>query len=245
MTAIFVAIAVLAIGLALAYAIKQLDLGDSVTLIALLIVPLITYGVVSGDIREFTAPGGWGAKFREAASDTIEPVSISQSIDEAQFIAKGSYVQLLDVGENLEPGKPVVLTLQLGRDGYYAADVIAEYIRVLSGNDANLTVVVINSDKTYFASADGKYVLNLLQSERQRELFMAALHSNDGAGFTSLSGVADWKIAADKTNSNALKIMQEENTSKLVAVSDDGMPIGLVLRDRIVAQLLVKLSDEK
>ena len=244
MTAILVAIGILLLGLGLAYTIKRLDLGDSVTLIALLLIPLIAYGVVSGDIREFTAPGGWGAKFRETAGGTIEPVSISQSIEEAQFVAKGNYVELKNVGENLEPGKPVALTLQLGRGSYYVREVIAEYIRVLSGNDANLTVIIIHQDGTYFAFADGKYVLNILQSEERRELFMAALRTSDGSGFEALTGVSNQKIGVDATNSDALKIMQEENISKLVAVSDDNLPTGLVLRDRIVAQLLVKLSEE-
>lgn len=244
MTAISVAIGILLLGLALAYVIKRLELGDSVTLIALLLIPLIAYGVVSGDIREFTAPGGWGAKFREAASNTIEPVSISQSIEKAQFVAKGSIVQLINVGENLEPGKPVALTLQLGRGSYYAPEVIAEYIRVLSGNDANLTVIIIHQDGRYFAFADGKYVLNILQSDEQSTRFMTALRTADGSGFEALTGVSTQKIGTDATNTDALKIMQEENISKLVAVSDDNRPTGLVLRDRIVAQLLVKLSEE-
>ena len=47
MTAIWVAIGILLLGLALAYAIKRLDLGDSVTLIALLLIPLIAYGIFS------------------------------------------------------------------------------------------------------------------------------------------------------------------------------------------------------
>jgi CBS domain-containing protein len=245
MTAILVAVGILLLGLVLAYAIKRLDLGDSVTLIALLLIPLIAYGVASGDIREFTAPGGWGATFRETARDTIEPVSISQSIEEAQFIAKGNYVELKNVGENLEPGKPVALTLQLGRGGYYVPEVIAEYIRVLSGNDANLSVIIIHQDGTYFAFADGKYVLNILQSEERRGRFMNALGTPDGSGFEVLTGVMRFKIGTDATNSEALKLMQAKNTSKLVAVSDDNRPIGLVLRDRIVAQLLVKLSEEK
>lgn len=245
MTAIIVAVGILLLGLVLAYAIKRLELGDSVTLIALLLIPLIAYGVASGDIREFTAPGGWGAKFRETASNKIEPVSVDLSIDEAQFVAKGSLVKLMNVGENLEPGKPVALTLQLGRGDYYVPDVIAEYIRVLSGNDANLTVIIVHQDGTYFAFADGKYLLNILQSEDRRALFMRALRTADGSGFEALTGVSKYKIGTDATNSEALKIMQEQNTSKLVAVSNDNRPIGLVLRDRIIAQLLVKLSEEQ
>ena len=245
MTAISVAMAILLLGLGLAYVIKSMELGDSVTLIALLLFPLIAYGVVSGDIREFTGPGGWGAKFHEVAKDTIEPESILQSIDDAQLVAKGGSGNLEGVGKNLKPGKPVALTLQLGQGIYYSADVIKEYIRVLSGNDPNLTVIIINPDGTYYAFADGRYVLNILQSDVRREQFMAALGTTDGLGFETLTGFSTEKIDANTRNVEALKIMQKKNAGKLVAVSGDNRLVGLVFRERINAQLLIKLAEGK
>ncbi len=38
---------------------------DSATIVALLLVPLLVYGIVSGRLKELTGPGGWGAKFAE------------------------------------------------------------------------------------------------------------------------------------------------------------------------------------
>ncbi|TIW82403.1 MAG: hypothetical protein E5V52_11820, partial [Mesorhizobium sp.] len=157
------------IGIVLAYGIKRFSLGDSVTLIALMIIPLLAYGVVSGDISEFTGPGGWGAKFREEAKKTIDPIPISSSIVEGEFVAKGDFVQLENVDRNLAPGKPVSMTLQLGRGDYYQAPVIAEYIRVLSQHDPDMSVVVIDPAGKYVASAKGSVVLAQLTDNRNSE----------------------------------------------------------------------------
>ncbi|WP_146770353.1 hypothetical protein [Mesorhizobium hawassense] len=177
-----IAAAVLVTGLALAYGIKRFSLGDSVTLIALMIIPLLAYGVVSGDISEFTAPGGWGAKFREEAKRTIDPVPISSSIVEGEFVAKGDFVQLENVDRNLAPGEPVSMTLQLGRGDYYQAPVVAEYIRVLSQHDPDMSVVVIDPAGKYVASAKGSVVLAQLtnpKSSDQADQLMSALRGSD------------------------------------------------------------------
>ncbi|MGH7573331.1 MAG: hypothetical protein ACREMK_16030 [Gemmatimonadota bacterium] len=45
--------------------LDALEISDSATVIALLLLPLLVFGVVSGKIQEFTGPGGWGARFAE------------------------------------------------------------------------------------------------------------------------------------------------------------------------------------
>lgn len=54
------------IGIALVAVLqKGVGIADSATTVALLLVPLLVYGIVSGRLRELTGPGGWGAKFAE------------------------------------------------------------------------------------------------------------------------------------------------------------------------------------
>lgn len=45
--------------------LDALEISDSATVISLLLLPLLVFGVVSGKIQEVTGPGGWGAKFAE------------------------------------------------------------------------------------------------------------------------------------------------------------------------------------
>ncbi|TIW18768.1 MAG: hypothetical protein E5V81_17130, partial [Mesorhizobium sp.] len=236
MLATAIAAAVLLIGIVLAYGIKRFSLGDSVTLIALMIIPLLAYGVVSGDISEFTGPGGWGAKFREEAKKTIDPIPISSSIVEGEFVAKGDFVQLENVDRNLAPGKPVSMTLQLGRGDYYQAPVIAEYIRVLSQHDPDMSVVVIDPAGKYVASAKGSVVLAQLTDNRNSEQIsrlMAVLRGSDPAAIRTVGGFSDKSIADTASNVDALQKMQSENTARLVAITAAGVPEGIVLRDMI------------
>jgi hypothetical protein len=48
---------------------KAVGIGDSATIVTLLLVPLFVYGIVSGRLRELTGPGGWGAKFAELETE--------------------------------------------------------------------------------------------------------------------------------------------------------------------------------
>lgn len=241
---IIIALIVLFLALLVAYAAKKLTLGDT-ALIAILLLPLLAYGVVSGDIRELTGPGGWGAKFREVAGKMVDPIAISQ---EATFFQKGSIRELTEFAEKLEIGKPIALTLTLGKGGFYEPIIIGKHIQVLSGYDPDMSVIILDTDARFFAVATGKYVLNILNGEEEieyREKFMTALRSDDGREFDKLQGVLNISIRSDESNSSALQKMQEKNTSRLVVVSSENRPIGLLLRDRIVTQLLVKLSQEK
>lgn len=244
MQALLIAATVLIVGLLLAYGIKRFSLGDSVTLIALMIIPLLAYGVVSGDISEFTAPGGWGAKFREEAKRTIDPVPITTSIVEGEFVAKGDYVQLENVGEKLVPGKPVTMTLQLGRSGYYQPPVIAKYIEVLSQHDPDMSVVVINPDGKFVAAAKGDVVARLLKDPEQTGRFMSALNGSAPEAVLAIGGFSDKSISDTASNVDALQKMEAENTARLVVVTPAGTPEGVVLRDMIVTRLLVELAPE-
>ncbi|UCI05308.1 hypothetical protein [Mesorhizobium sp. B1-1-8] len=240
MQALLIAAAVLVIGLALAYGIKRFSLGDSVTLIALLIIPLLAYGVVSGQITEFTAPGGWGAKFRAEARKTIEPLPILK----ADLVPKGGEDELQALLKKLVPGNPIALTLQLGRGGYYQAQIIVEYITALSRIDPEMTVIVVDQDGKYVSSAKGSAVLSLLQDAAQTQPFMSAIGGSSPTEITKIGGFSDKSIFDKASNVEALKKMQSENVSRLVAVTVAGLPEGIVLRDTIVTRLLVELAPD-
>jgi hypothetical protein len=59
------AAAALVISVLTVVTLDALEISDSATVIALLLLPLLVFGVVSGKIQELTGPGGWGAKFAE------------------------------------------------------------------------------------------------------------------------------------------------------------------------------------
>jgi hypothetical protein len=75
---------------------SKLGIGDSATLIALLVVPLLLYGIVSGRLKEFSGPGGWGAKFAEQPVDlSLVPVDLKDA-QQIENIKKENYRFLQD-----------------------------------------------------------------------------------------------------------------------------------------------------
>lgn len=50
-------------------ALRALEIAESPTIVTVLLIPLVVYGIASGRLREFTGPGGWGAKFAEVETE--------------------------------------------------------------------------------------------------------------------------------------------------------------------------------
>lgn len=245
MEAVLASGAVLVAGILLAFGIKHFSLGDSVTFLALMLLPLLTYGVASGMVQEFAAPGGWSAKFREVADQPVQPAPLAKLAFEGDMVAKGGADFLQEVTAELTPGKPLALTLQLGRRGYYDPRAIAEYIRVMSAADPALAVVVVDGDGRYVASARGATVAQQLPSPDFSNALIAAIESGKSEAVLALPGFSHQAIADTASNVQALEKMEAENLSRLVALDADGRPQGFVLRDQIVSQLLIGLASTR
>jgi hypothetical protein len=236
---------VLVAGMILAFAVKKLTLGDGVTFLSLMLLPLLTYGVLSGKVKEFTAPGGWSAKFLEIADTSVDAVPIAApiSVSDATFVEKGGPNLLLQLASDMPAGKPIAVTLQLGLS-HYVESAIRDYIQVLSAKDPEMSVLIIDGSGKYVASAKGTVLANLLGGPVGQR-FMEALRQGSVGEILSISGFSDKSIAEGDTNINALQKMEAENTSRLVAVTSDRIPKGIVLRDMIVSRLLVGLASDK
>lgn len=51
------------LGVVLVAILHVVGITESATIIALLLIPILVFGVASDSLRELTGPGGWGAKF--------------------------------------------------------------------------------------------------------------------------------------------------------------------------------------
>jgi hypothetical protein len=61
---------------------RAVGISDSATIVTLLLIPLLVYGIVSGRLRELGAPGGWNAKFaalENKVEETKEQVEKQES----------------------------------------------------------------------------------------------------------------------------------------------------------------------
>jgi hypothetical protein len=176
--AILAAGGALVIGIILAFAINRLKIGDSATFIALLLTPLLIYGILSGKVQEFSAPGGWGAKFREVAESKVTPATELIHPIEPEIVAKGSVTALASTVQRLPRNKPTALSLQLGRTDY-SASATDQYIEALTRVDSDLTVLIVDRDGKFVAMAEAETLLRYLRDSTQGDRLIGAIGSAD------------------------------------------------------------------
>jgi CBS domain-containing protein len=241
-TAFLIALGVFFGGLALAIAIQRLKLGDSSTFIALLLTPLIVYGIASGLLQEFTGPGGWGAKFRATAQEAVVPAVTLTSLDiqRLEIVAKAPLAALPNPAAEIQKGKPIALTFQFGIHGYSTAAAV-QYLKTLSLADPEMNVIVLDQDGRFVAMTEGSTLLMLLQSPEEARI-MAALNFGDKNYFARMPAFHSEKIKVGDKNIDALEKMRKQNAKAIVVVDENNKPTGLVKRDDIVARLLENLA---
>jgi len=246
--AIIVGSAVLVAAVGLLYLVKRL-LGavDGPAFIAILLVPLIAYTLASGQLAEFSGPGGWGAKFRAVATSNVETSDIIENVEALQAVEKGGLRELQAAVEQLNPDLPNALTLRVGRSGYYAPEVIRQYLTTLMTVGPS-TYVVFVADETgqFIGSANSSQVLAVLRSETTSNDFMYELEYGDESAFDEFNFLIKQSLHRDDPNKAALQKFLDTNAEALVVVSDDERePIGIVDRNRLITKLMVNLAGDE
>ena len=225
------------------WALRRFEIKDSAIIVTLLVLPFAAYGIVSGSIAELTGPGGWGAKFREVAAEDIEPTPLGAGIDDLRIVEKSSLAALDERRASLVPGKPLAMTLQLGRRGYYNEQVIAQYSRTLLTFDTKLTVIFVDDNKRFVASTDGPRVIAAMDAGEQGAELVRAIEGANLSRIRDLVGLTTNSVKSDTSNAQALDMMARDGVASIVATDATDQPIGVVRRDDIVARLLVKLAS--
>lgn len=235
-------------GFLLALVLKWLDMLDSVIFIGLLFFPLLAYLVFSDAVSEISGPGGWGATFRDVAQQPVEadPIRGDAVVEEEPLdIVTKSSIQALNRRGEAVGKRPVALTLQLGR-AHYDAGAIRTYLRALLARDAALMVIFVDGQNRFVAATPGREMLSALEVDSGEETGRMLIEAVEAA---SLDGLRDYvslseaRLKAGQSNSEALKLMLEENVRDLVVTDADDRPTGIVRREEIMAKLLVILTS--
>jgi hypothetical protein len=244
---LFVAALALAVGIGLLLLLRSLKFNDTTTFIALLFLPILVWGVASGKISEITGPGGWSAKFKEAAREAAGE-SPDIEMENFQIVEKEAASALPKKIAAVPAGKPVAMSLQLGKAGYYGASAIARYIDRLSKIDPDLLVVVVDDDGRFVAAIPAARLLSSsrvggVAAVENGDAFVDAI-GNSNQNYLRNLPAANFRSIPEKTsNAVALSEMRKANAKSLVVVDDDKRPIGIVKRDRIVAHLVETLAS--
>jgi hypothetical protein len=243
-TALGVAVAVFLIAAAVAWGLKRLQVTDSVGFIVLIVLPFLAYGVATGYVQKISLPGGWAAEFREIATDTIEPTRLAEEVQDLSIIEKAGPGALQAERDALEIGKPIAISLRIGRGGYYSERAIAEYIRAFLPFDPNLTVIFLEQESGRFvASSNGNSVLAALELQDYDQRFVRAMEEADLLALRRLIVMTANSASDSTTNAEALRTMVADGVDALVKTDSGGRAVGLVRRDEIISRLMVKLAS--
>ena len=236
-------VVVLALALAMAWALRRFQITDSLGFVMIVVLPLAAYGIASGYVAKISVPGGWAAEFRQVAAAQIRPAPLADEVEDLAIIEKGGLSAIQTYRDSVEIGKPIAISLSIGRQGYYSEQAIAEYIRAFLTFDPNLTVIFVeNEGGRFVASANGNSVLAALQLLDYDRRFVQAIENSDVLALRRLVVLTTNSATDDTTNAEALQMMLADGVDALIKTSADGRAAGLVRRDEIVSRLMVKLA---
>lgn len=241
--ALVLSLSAFALGCLVAWLLKRFQITDSVGLIVLILLPVATYGVATGFIKKITTPGGWAAEFREVAAAEIRPTLLVDEVDDLAIVEKGGLDRILSQREAIQPGQPIAIVLTLGRQNYYNASAIQEYIRAFLTLDPDLTVIFQEQSDRFAASANANSVLAALQLDDYAPRFLRAIEESDLLALRRLVVLTTNAVHTETTNAEALQLMLKDGVDSMVKVDERGVAKGIVRRDQIVSHLMVQLAS--
>ena len=215
---------------------------DGVAFIALLLVPLILFALVSGRLEEFSAPGGWGAKFRVEIASKVGPSGILSDVQKVQFVEKQSLKSLGSADASLNPKQPNALVLKVGTPDYSPGD-IQQYLKTLKAvGTATYVVFVYKESGRFIGSASADQVLAILDSSLAVKEFMNALGSTGQEPFGQFDFLTTEALGPTDTNKTALDKFLASGANGLVVLGNSQEPVGVVDRTRLLTKLLANLA---
>lgn len=235
---------VFVVAVAVAWMFRRWQVTDSIGFIAIIVLPLLAYGIVSGEIAKVSAPGGWAAEFRAVAADPIKPTPLIDEVEDISIIEKAGLDALQQQRETIQVGRPVAISLTIGRRHYYSERAIASYIRAFLPFDPDLTVIFVEElGGRFVASSNGNSVLAALELQDYDQRFVRAIEDSDLLALRRLIVLTTNSVRAETTNAEALQMMVADGVDAIIKTDERDRPIGLVRKDEIISRLMVKLSQ--
>jgi hypothetical protein len=246
--AVGISVIVLVLGLAVIAATKVgLNVEGDAVFISLLLLPAVTYMVVSGRIKELKGPGGLEASFYEVATSTVNPTiePVATDPSDLQLIPKGPIDALQTIKQNIDESKPGVMVLELGDGSHHSSydlGALRAYFEALSSYRNFKFVVFTGLDHKVIAYMPAWTVNNLISTDALGEEFITVINRGDSRKLLMYPGIIDHIIDTGKTNADALREMMDQNLEALVVVDGQRRLQGIVEREQVLSRMLLALT---
>lgn len=243
--ALAVSIVFLTLGLLVIWVTKSfLNIESDATYVSLLIIPLIIYLIVSGKLEEFKGPGGWEAKFAKTANERIVSASekIEISTEDMQIIQKEGLRILERKRQELDESRPIIMTMELGKQGYYRREAVLSYLEVLSQFRNFRFVVFIDSEKKFVAYIPSWALRGILRIPELGETFIWSINAGEKQNMFRFPGIVKEAISTQSTNVEALQEMTKQNLEALVVIDENRQLKGVVEREQLLSRMMLSLA---
>lgn len=250
------AIALILALLVLTLTYKLMGVEDGIAIIAILLIPLLVYGVESGKITEITVPGGWAAKVVQTTSKTISAsnliasdASIALSSADTDTLGKQSRSAMEEeliekLGKGIEPR---ALTMQL-KTAYDPND-LASIMEKLHKLPKFKFAVIVDDDNQVVAYTPPQFLISetLISSAQDSNSetlskLIDAIASDDKGQVKQIPVMRTDVVYANSTNAEALSSMESLNQDAIVVVDHERRYIGVIERQGILSHIIAELS---
>lgn len=218
--------------------------------IVVAILPVLIVLLVTGKIQKFEVSEG-GVKIETAFMKASESTIQHQVTPLAGLPTEPVRIDpKAGVGEipQLIARKTEGLVFRLGQGNYYGP-AMEEYFHQLARQPFLKYIVIENADGTFFAMADAREINAMLLSPNPpfRATSIAHwLNESDKTALRKLPGFigADDAMLAVADKRAALQKMEQLNIDTLPVMTPDHRYAGIVTRSRLVASLIIDVSNE-
>jgi CBS domain-containing protein len=225
--------------------------GDTV-LVFLLVMPILIYAIISGILKEFKGPGGWGASFNSIATTSVSDTS-SDTLAHSQVSVDDDTVQILPPGgtetrqvkapelDEFDETRPIVITVTFGKGGYTVAD-LHDYVENYYRYRSFELVVFLTAGKQFVAFMPTWAAKQILNDPKRKSDFVEAINEGDSDKLYTCPGVVSKAISTKSTNAEALREMIERNSRFLVITDENNRLKGIVEREQVIGKMVLALT---
>ena len=210
-------------------------------LLAALVLPMIVYALVSGNLISFTMPGGVEAKFAAVSEKRIDPKSMAITAEEATIIEKAGIEHLSEALPVLRGANPIMLTLTVGNGGY-SPSMLLTYLNALRTLPNFKFLVFLDSDHRLVGYMTASTAAQILSDAPTAGLLVGDISANRLNEITHFPGVVTRSLPSTASNRDALELMAEANLDAAVVTDTDRHVQGLIERNQVMSTLILALA---
>lgn len=232
---------------------------DSALISVLLIAPIFIFIILSGRLSEFSAPGGWNAKFVEVASKNIN--TGKDSIVEIEAIsqeAKGNQDNLPKALGKISRKsiRPFAIEITIGEADRYGGIPLEIWIENFLLHPNFKLVLFVDKSGAYVGHIPKESLVTLVikghsnnqfsrgSYQQTLEEMVSSINKNDISRLKEYSFFVSQRIFEGWSNAKALKFMIEERLDFSVVVDPQNKVKGILEKDSIIGKMILSLIDE-